>query len=106
MMAIRKTLTPVATALMQQAMIEAPRSLNDLVEISGLAKPVVTRYVNALYHAEPKMVHVAGWARDARRYPTIRQFAWGNKDDVACPVSTKTNAERMRDLRAMRKGAA
>ena len=98
----RKTLTPVATALMQQAMVLAPQSLDDLVTISGLSKPTVTRFVNELLDA--RMVHVGGWARDARDYPTIRQFSAGDAPDTPCPLTTRTAALRMRNLRAARKG--
>lgn len=97
----RKTLTPVAATRMQQALTVKPHSLDDLVAVSGLAKPTVTRYIKDLADAE--LVHVGGWARDPRDYPTIRQFAWGNKPDVACPKTTRTAAERMRNLRAARK---
>lgn len=97
----RKMLTPVAAARMLQAMGIRPQSLDDLVSVSGLAKQVVTRYVKALQCAG--MLHVGGWARDARDYPTIRQFASGNMPDVACPKTTRTAAQRMRALRLAQK---
>ena len=98
---IRKTLTPLVTAKMQTAMSTMPQSLNDLVELTGLAKPTVTRFVNELH--EGRVVYVAAWGRDARDYPTIRQFRVGNLPDVECPRTTRTAAERMRLLRLDRK---
>lgn len=104
--ATRKMLTPAITAQMLEALQSAPRSLNALVEMTGLAKPTVTRYVNELHAAEPKLAHVAAWARDLRGYPTIRQFAWGNRPDVACPTTDRTSTTRMRALRIARKAGA
>lgn len=97
----RKMLTPVAAARMQHAMGVKPQTLDDLVAVSGLSKPTVARYVNELLRA--KMLHIGGWARDARDYPTIRQFASGNMPDVACPKTSRTAAQRMRVLRAAQK---
>jgi DNA-binding IclR family transcriptional regulator len=97
----RKTLTPALTARMLCAMQTHPKTLIELVDLSGLSKPTVTRYVNALHSL--KMAHVAGWVRDARGYPTIRQFAWGEKPDMECPVTERTSTTRMRLLRAARK---
>jgi len=99
---IRKMLTPLATALMQTAMQAGPRSLDELVLVTGLAKPVVTRYVNDL--ALFKLVHVGAWARDSRGYPTIRQFRWGTGDNAICPRTTRTSTDRMRAQRAAQKG--
>ena len=98
---VKKMLTPVATATMQTAMLSAAQSLNDLVALSGLSKQTVTRFVNELHEA--KVIHVGGWARDTRGYPTIRQFSMGNKPDVECPRTQRTAAERMRGLRLDRK---
>jgi hypothetical protein len=91
---------------MQQALGLAPQSLDDLVALSGLSKRIVTRYVRELYEGGVKMVHVGDWDRDRRGYPTIRKFKWGNEQDVACPLTTRTAAERMRDVRAKRKEGA
>ena len=99
---IRKTLTPLATARMQTAMQAAPHSLDTLAVVADLAKPVVTRYIKALQAA--RLVHVGGWDRDTRGYPTIRQFAWGDKPDAACPLTDRTSTTRMRARRAEQKG--
>lgn len=100
----RRMLTPSATAQMLGALQRAPQSLNDLVALTDLAKPTVTRYVNELHAAN--LAHVAGWERDTRGYPTIRQFAWGNQCDAPCPKTDRTSTSRMRDLRAARKAGA
>lgn len=101
----RKTLTPTAAALMQEAIQHSPHSRDDLVRISGLAKPVVARYVRELRNAEPRMIHIGGWARDARGYPTIECYSWGNQPDVLCPKKYADDAERMRVSRAEKGGA-
>lgn len=103
---VRKTLTPVAAARLQQALNTDPQSLDDLVAVSGMSKRVVSRYVRELYEGEAKMIHVGDWGRDSRGYPTIRKFKWGNQPDVACPLTDRTPAQRMRDVRARRKEAA
>lgn len=99
---IRKMLTPLATAKMQTAMQTLPCSLDALVLVTGLAKPVVTRYVKEL--VQSKLVHVAAWDRDSRGYPTIRQFKWGYAPDVVCPRTARTSTDRMREQRAAQKG--
>lgn len=102
MNATRRILTPTAAALMQQAMQAKPQSLLDLVKVSGLSKRLVTRYVRELQAAT--LVHVGGWAHDTRGYPTIELYMWGKGADVPCPVTDRTPADRMRLLRAARKG--
>ncbi len=102
MTAVRKTLTPLAAAKMQEAMQKKPQSLLDLVKVSDLSKRVVTRYVRELQAAS--MAHVGGWAKDRRGYPTIEQYSWGKGADMACPKTDRTPAKRMELLRARRKG--
>lgn len=91
----RKVLTAISAARMQQAMTNEPQSLDELVVISGLAKPVVTRYVRELHEAEQKMIHIADWGKDVRGYATIRKFGWGNKPDKSKPLKWASAAERM-----------
>ena len=98
----RKMLTPLAAAQMQTAMQTLPCSLDALVFVTGLGKPVVTRYVNQL--AQSALVHVAAWDRDSRGYPTIRQYKWGAGVDAPCPRTTRTSTDRMRAQRAAQKG--
>lgn len=102
MTAVRKVLDAVNSARMQQALTLEPQSLDDLVLISGLAKPAVTRYIKQL-HAEG-MVHIEAWGKDPRGYPTIRLYVWGQGVDAECPVKYKTPALRMAALRAAAKG--
>lgn len=97
----RKRMTLIAAGKMQRAMELKPRSLTDLVKVSGLSKPMVTKYVRDL-QAET-LVHVGDWANDRRGYPTIKKYSWGKGVDAPCPRKTITPAERMRVLRASRK---
>lgn len=99
----RKMLTPTNTVRMQAAMMVKPQSLSDLVVVSGLARPTVTRFVRELQASE--LVHVGGWERDARGYPTIEQYLWGKGVDTPCPRKSETSTVRMKALRAKRKAA-
>jgi hypothetical protein len=99
MTATRKPLTAVAAARMQKAMASTALSRDALVGISGLSKPVVTRYLNELYTAVPKLVHVGQWGADPRGYATIRMFRWGDKPDAPKPGKWASDAERMRAAR-------
>ena len=96
-------MTPLSTVLLLNALKSGPQSLDDLMVVCGLGKPLVTKYVNGLLEATPRFAHVAGWLRDARGYPTIRQFAYGDAPDVECPKSQMTAAQRMAALRERRK---
>jgi len=98
----RKMLTPTAMAKMQAGMERKPRSLNDLVKISGLSKPVVTRYIRELQGVP--LVHVGDWDKDPRGYPTIAKYKWGAGANVPCPKKHASDAERMRKARADKKG--
>lgn len=100
---MKRTMTPVATVLLLNALKSGPQSLDDLTIVCGLGKPLVTKYVNGLLEATTRFAHVAGWLRDARGYPTIRQFAYGDMPDVECPKSQMTAAQRMAALRERRK---
>ena len=97
----RKMLTPTNTVRMQSAMAVKPQSLKDLTLVSGLAMPTVTRFVRELQTA--KMVHVGGWGRDARDYPTIEQYSWGQGADAICPRKNETSTVRMAAIRAKKK---
>lgn len=99
----RKRTSPLALCLLHTALRDKPQSLTDLCSITELSKPVVTRHVNALC-CEGRL-HVGGWARDVRGYPTIKQFVWGDGEDVPCPRTDRTSAHRMATLRAARKAA-
>ncbi len=101
---LRKRLTPVASAKMQEAMRKKALSLRNLAEVSGLAMPVVTKYVRQLQGAE--MAFVADWEADSRGYMTIEKYKFGKGEDVPCPKSTRTAADRMKDVRAKRKAAS
>lgn len=101
---VRKMLTPTKMAKMQAAMQKKPLSLSALAELSGLDKRVVTRYVRELQAGD--LVHVGGWDRDARGYPTIERYRWGKGQNVACPKKYDSEAERMRLVRASKKKKA
>lgn len=94
----RKTVTPARHVAMHMAMYNSPQSLDQLVEVSGLEKPTVRRFIGELQAM--KMVHVGAWARDPRGYPTIRQYKWGAGQDAVCPRKNETSAVRMAAIRA------
>jgi hypothetical protein len=97
----RKRLKPSHIVHMQSAMQEAPQSLSDLVVASGMSKPVVTRVVRNLQ--ADGLVHVGGWGRDARGYPTIEKYSFGAGKDIMCPRKNESSTVRMASLRAKRK---
>ena len=97
----RKRLTASHIVRMQSAMQVSPQSLSDLVIVSGMSKPIVTRVVRNL-QAE-RLAYVSGWGRDARGYPTIEKYSFGAGEDLPCPRKNESSTVRMANLRAKRK---
>lgn len=98
----RKRNTPKTAFEMQRAMQQAPQSYRQLAAISQLNKPAVEHWVRSLRAQE--LAHVAGWGPDKRGRLFVPLFVWGPGRDAPRPGPLRTDAERMRDLRAARKG--
>jgi hypothetical protein len=96
---IRNTATRILK--MQMAMAERPQSYDQLVEVSGLKKPAVQRWVKTM-RAEGAL-HRAGWSGDKAGALRVPLFLWGDGVDAPRPGASLPPAERMARLRAKRK---
>jgi hypothetical protein len=89
---------------MRSALVSAPQSYDNLVAISGLAKPSVARWVKALRAMSPRPIYIAAWADDARGRKFVPMFRWGVLPDAPRPGDNpEAAAARMRALRARKK---
>lgn len=69
----------LAIAKMLAAMIEEPKSIEDLVEASGLCVTTVRHYVLTL--RKEKAVRVAEWQADRRGHLSVAAYQVGNAPD-------------------------
>lgn len=97
---------PARQLRMQAAMTVEPQSYDALAAVSGLCKGGVAHWIKTLREMDPKPVHIAGWAPDARGRLFVALWAWGPGEDAPRPGQSRTNAERMAALRKARKGGA
>lgn len=70
----------IAIGKMLGAMVQAPQSIQDLVEVSGLNVTTVRHYVIAWRKA--KAVYVAEWQADQRSHLSIAAYSLGSKKDA------------------------
>lgn len=94
-------MTPLVAAILQSAMVERPRSYDDLVNICGLSKPAVARWIKTMHLAG--FAYIAGWGADRNNRLFVPLWAWGREQDAPRPGPQRTPAERMKALRAARK---
>ena len=88
----------------QRALQAEPQSYDDLCHISGLNKPAVARWIKSLRpDTGERHVHIADYGPDRNGRLFVPLFAWGNEEDAERPGDSRTDAERMRKLRADRK---
>ena len=80
---------------------DKPMTYDELELFSGVSKTRLARWVKA----NRRDLFVAGYAPDKRGRPFIPMWQWGVGVDARRPGPVMTSAERMRALRAMRKGA-
>jgi len=88
--------------LMSNAMAESPRTVAQLVELSGLSKQAVARWLKAVRGN----VHIAGYTEDARGRVFAPMWAYGAGVDAPRPGCARSAAERMRDVRRRRKDSS
>lgn len=93
--------TPATGVKMMVALHSSALTYDELVTLSGLSKPVVSRWVKNMRDA--KTVHVAEWRDDTRGRKFVPAFVWGDGDDVARPGAAQTPAQRMASTRARRR---
>lgn len=88
---------------MQNALMQGPKTYDELTLCSALNKPIVARWVKGMRALADSYIHVAEWREDVRGRKFVPAFAWGNKPDAARPGAARTSAERMAATRARRK---
>jgi hypothetical protein len=92
----------------QLAMIRelAAEGLTDvqLAERVGLGAGAVAHWRRQLRALPDPPIYVEGWAPDSRGRPFTPVWRWGHKPDAERNGQSITPAERMRNLRAARKG--
>jgi hypothetical protein len=95
---------PLRVFQMQEALKEKPRSYDELARVTGLNKPAVARWVKLMRAVTPSPIFISGWGPDKNGRLFVPLFAWGTAPDAERPGDSRTDAERMRALRAARKG--
>lgn len=95
---------PVTSVRMQTALTAKPQTYADLVRISGLKQPAVTRWVKVLRGA--RVVFIASWGPDKNGRLVVPEFSCGPGPDAKRPGCVASAAQRMRNTRARRKLAA
>lgn len=85
----------LAISKMVAAMVDSPKSIEDLVEASGLCVTTVRHYVLTL--RREKAVRVAEWQADRRGHLSVAGYQVGSKADAQRPKPSPTAAtERWR----------
>jgi hypothetical protein len=79
-------------AIMVEALLTAPRSINQLVEITGLAREPVSHYLRALRHK--KVLYRAAWGEDAIGRPVVEEYMIGIGQRDCPPTDTRTQRQR------------
>lgn len=97
---------PLKMEQMRTALVEKPRTYDELAEISGLSKIAVARWVHQHRTESVGLIHISGYAKDVRGRLFVPQFSWGAGSDAQRPGYQRTAADRMRDMRARRTAAS
>lgn len=87
----------VAYAIVVEALLDAPYTLDELIKIAGLAENTTWKFVRALHRRG--LVHVAVWRTDRWGRHTRPAYKLGSLDDVPRPApktSSQRNIERRR----------
>lgn len=77
-------------ATMMRCLIDAPHTIADLAEETGLHQRCVARYVAAL--KRQKIVRVAGWDPDALGRVSIAAYQVGSGEDARRRVQTRAES--------------
>lgn len=86
----------IAFSKMVAAMVDEPKSIEELVEVSGLCVTTVRHYVLTL--RRERAVRVAEWQSDRRSHLSVAAYQVGSGGDAAKPKAQKTAAgDRWRD---------
>lgn len=78
----------------------------ELMAVSKLKLPTLSRWIKALRDPAVGAVYIAGWAEDKNGRLFVAKYRWGRKPDAPRPGQGRTGSDRMRDCRARKKLAA
>lgn len=85
-------LNAVMFAMMLDELLTGPCTAKHISEVTGMAGLTVNRTFRAMYRR--RVVHVAGWEKDAAGRHTVRVFALGPGRDAKIPKKSKAQMNR------------
>lgn len=87
-------------ALLANALQRRPRNYAELRKITDWSLPTVVKWLDTLRALN--LVHICAFEKDARERMIVQMFTWGPGPDAERPGQSRTDAERMRNLRLRR----
>ena len=85
-------LNALSCALLMRALIDEPCTVRELMDVSGLARHTVWRYLRAL--VKVKVIRVAEWESDSLGRPQIPAYMMGAGKDVPRPKQPRDRRAR------------
>lgn len=85
-------LNSILFAMMLEELMEGPTTWTELSEKTGLCRGTVLAAVRAM--RDKKLVHIAGWERDAGGRINVPAFQLGRKGDTPKPVKSRSAINR------------
>jgi hypothetical protein len=92
----RSLTMPILFAKLVKALQEEPRTYLELVDITGLSRQSIYRYIKVFRDFD--LIHVGDWDEDKVGRRRVRAWAWGDKPDVPMPA-VKPKPQASRDYR-------
>lgn len=97
-----RTLNATAYSHFISALVRGPQTRPELMRITGMGQPLVSRLVKALrargtVPGRPdynEVLHISGWQLDARGYPTLAEFSLGPGKDAVQPIKPRIQVVR------------
>lgn len=105
-----KGMTRISSAhitTMISALTQQPMTYDALAQVSGLSKEAVTRWVKNVRGGPDGGTgpYISDWLAAKDGTLRVRAYRWGVQEDAPRPGARRSNAERMKLLRAKRKAA-
>ena len=94
----------ICIAEMIRALLDGPKTVAELSELSGLSQYTVRRYVREM--KKRKAAHIAAWEEDTAGRVTAASYRLGEGKDATRPARPRDNATRMRQYRQRQKQVA
>lgn len=91
----------LSMAKVVRALLDKPRSVPELMDVSGLSTNTVHEYMRAL--RKEGVVHIGAWRRDATGRESLRVFKFGPGKDAA--RAKKSKAQIARECRERKREA-